>query len=452
MTTNIADIHIVGAGLCGTLLAVLLAKHHGLRINLYESRQDLRKFQLPAGRSINLALARRGIDALAAADMMNEVNDHVIPMYGRQLHTLAGEQNMVGYSSDLSQAIYSISRTKLNEILLNAADKTGLINIYFEYKCTNNNVREQVLEFNDQIQVPYNLCVGADGFGSQVREYSIPPNDISIESLGHSYKELTIPAKNNSYQMLVNALHIWPRGEYMLIALPNIDKSFTATLFLPDNTEYSLSNFRHDSEVISFFEKEFPDVIPLIPDLTQQFFANPIGKLATIRCNGWYANRTVLMGDAAHAIVPFHGQGMNCAFEDALCFNELYGEYRHDLSKLISEYVAARINNVNAIADMALENYIEMRDTVASPNFKLRKQISWQLQNLYPEKFIPRYNMVMFENIPYYNVQQLGKEQDTILNKLSMGIDSIEQLNLKLAKNLILEYIQRFTEQPTTNI
>lgn len=446
MSNNDADVHIVGAGLSGTLLAILLAKHHGLRIDLYESRQDLRKYKLPAGRSINLALAKRGIDALLSADLMTEVNKYVIPMYGRQLHNISGEQNMVGYSSDLSQAIYSISRQKLNEILLNAADATGLVNIYFEHKCTNNDVINQVLEFDSQTHVPYKLCIGADGFASQVRDKSFDNNTISIEQLGHSYKELTIPPKNNDYQMLVNALHIWPRGEYMLIALPNIDKSFTVTLFLPDNSKHSLYNFKTENDVLSFFMDKFPDVVPLIPDLVKQFFDNPIGKLATIRCKEWFVNRTVLLGDAAHAIVPFHGQGMNCAFEDALCFSNLYADYGKDISNLIKQYVTKRIHNANAIADMALENYIEMRDTVVCERFKLKKQLSWQLQKLYPQEFIPRYNMVMFENIPYNHVQQLGREQDYILNELTMGVDSLDEINFDLAKNLISKYTQKNTE------
>lgn len=443
---NSYDIHIVGAGLCGSLLALLLAKQHGLKVALFESRKDLRKNILPAGRSINLALARRGIDALEAAGIMQEVLKHVVPMYGRQLHSIDNQQQLVGYSKDLSQAIYSLSRPKLNEILLNAAEESGLVDCYFEHECTNLDPDKQLIEFNNNINTNYRLCVGADGFASKVREYSIPKEQVSIEPLGHSYKELTIPAKNNKYQMVINALHIWPRGEYMLIALPNVEPSFTVTLFLPDNTPFSLDNFKTAQDVKSFFLKTFPDVVQLIPDLTEQFLANPIGKLATVRCEKWHNKNTVLMGDAAHAVVPFHGQGMNCAFEDALCFSNLYAEYKDDLISLNQRYFELRVDNANAIADMALENYIEMRDTVASAKFKLKKRTSWILQDRYKNKYIPRYNMVMFENIPYTKVKQLGIMQDKILEQLVCNIDSIDNLDFNLADSLVGDYLEAINQ------
>lgn len=436
------DVHIVGAGFCGSLLALLLAKQHGLKVALFESRKDLRKNILPAGRSINLALARRGIDALEVAGVMSEVLKHVVPMYGRQLHGIDNKQQLVGYSKNLSQAIYSLSRSKLNEILLDAAEATGLVDCYFMHECTNLDPEKQIIEFNYNLKTSFRLCIGADGFASKVREYIIPKDQVSIEPLGHSYKELTIPAKSNNYQMVINALHIWPRGEYMLIALPNSDPSFTATLFLPDNTELSLNNFKSAQDIRNFFVETFSDVPPLIPDLTEQFFANPIGRLATVRCKTWHNKRTVLMGDAAHAIVPFHGQGMNCAFEDALCYSSLYKEYKDDIIFLNEKYVEFRLDNANAIADMALENYIEMRDTVASTHFKIKKDISWLLQDRYNNKYIPRYNMVMFENIPYSRVKQLGVMQKKILEQLASKISSIENLDLELADKLVANYIE----------
>lgn len=439
-----ADFTIIGAGLSGTLLSIMLAKLD-FNVALFESRPDMRKTNISAGRSINLALSSRGIQALNAVNLYEKLEPQLVPMFGRELHLEDKKFQYQSYSKSGKDAIYSVSRANLNKLLLDSAEATGKVNISFDTSCEEVDIDTKTIKFSNKNHHQYKICIGTDGFNSQVRTSICSPDDVSIEQLGHQYKELTLPALNNNFQIKQNALHIWPRGEYMLIALPNNDGSFTVTLFMPSKGEYSFAQLTDSQAVNKFFTKKFPDAAELIPNISEQFFTNPTGTLATIRTKQWYKNKTLILGDAAHAVVPFHGQGMNCAFEDCLCLYQLLkNKPNFEINDLFAKLVQLRKDNANAIADMALENYIEMRNQVRSHKFHLKKELAWQLESRFPGLFVPRYSMVMFQEIPYKTAQILGEIQNDILDKLTENITSLEEVDYCSAEKLIKTRLHKF--------
>jgi kynurenine 3-monooxygenase len=445
------EITLIGAGLAGSLLAIFLARR-GYRVTLLERRLDPRKTAAPtsAGRSINLALANRGISALEEVGVMESLRSALIPMAGRMLHDEEGRLRLIPYGNKPHEVIYSVSRAGLNTLLLNAAEATGRVSIRFgETVCgvdfTERKVRFLAGEDPEPQTTPYEVLIGTDGSASAVRAAILERTGGRLDEkpLGHGYKELSIPAAaggGGQFRMEKNALHIWPRGEYMLIALPNVDGSFTATLFLPNQGEESFQALTTPEAVHALFERRFADAIVLMPRLVEDFFENPTGHLETIRCEPWsFEDHALVLGDAAHAIVPFHGQGMNAAFEDCSAFDQSLRDPDRPWNEVFAEFEKRRRPNTDAIADMALENYVEMRSTVREPKFQLKKDLSFRLEERHPGRFIPRYSMVMFHTIPYAEAKRRGAIQEEILDELTSRAASLVEVDLARADRLIAE-------------
>ncbi len=448
---NITDnnrLIISGAGLAGSLLAVMFARR-GFEVVIYEKRGDMREMAMSAGRSINLALAARGIRALERANVMDRVRPLMIPMPGRMLHSVAGELKYQAYGSHAHEVNYSVSRAELNKALMNAAEATGKVRILFNHEV-------QDIDFARNALIVKNVNTGdvfedhglpvfaADGAGSPVRHAMATRLGIqhSEDILDHAYKELVIPPDaDGGWRIEKEALHIWPRGGYMVIALPNLDGSFTCTLFLAREGEPSFASLDDPSALRAFFAERFPDTLALIPDLEKDFFGNPTGMLGTVRCNPWHhEGKAVLVGDAAHAIVPFHGQGMNAAFEDCVALDDLIARHGNDWPAVFDAYSAARKQNGDAIATMALENYTEMRDAVRDPAFHLRKEVEFALEGKFPGRFIPRYSMVMFHpEISYADALERGRRQQEILALLTRERDAFRDVRLDDAERLLAE-------------
>ena len=441
---------IVGAGLVGSLLSVMLG-NLGYKVVVLEKRPDMRDQNVDSGRSINLALAERGIHALKQAGLMDKVESLLIPMKGRMLHSVDGELEYFSYGQRPDEVIYSVSRSGLNELLMDAAEASKNVELRFEQEFSAidfdaNTISIEDLRQGEAVDHQYEVLIGADGAGSRVRRAMLPLVDGNDDSelLDHDYKELTIPAgANATHQIEKEALHIWPRGGYMLIALPNLDGSFTVTLFLQKKGSVSFEALSTPQEAELFFRENFADAMALIPDLAQEFFENPTGILGTVRCSPWRLQHEVLLlGDASHAIVPFHGQGMNAGFEDCELFVDMLCEFEHDWPKTFREFDATRKDDADAIADMALENYITMRDSVRDPKFQLKKELGFELELKYPDRFIPRYSMVMFHRIPYAVAYARGKVQQSILNQLIDGKSSVKEIDFGHAGQLIKEKLQ----------
>jgi kynurenine 3-monooxygenase len=438
------SIAIIGAGPVGALMSIFLARR-GFEVTLFERRPDMRTVDLPAGRSINLALANRGINALDRLGLMGDVNDLLIPMRGRMIHGPDGAQQLQPYGNKPQEVIYSVSRAALNMILLKAAETEGVI-INFNQRCDHIDFESKILTVFDEDgrqeqSIGIDRVIGADGGGSVVRTAIAGRRKgcVDEQRLGHGYKELTIPpGPDGAFKLEKNALHIWPRGGFMLIALPNIDGGFTATLFLPNDGPQSFAALRTEAQVAAFFDTHFADAVPLIENLTGGFFDNPVGMLGTIRCDRWHhGGDALIMGDAAHAIVPFHGQGMNAGFEDCMALDLCLDELGDDWQGVFAAFEKRQKPNANAIADMALENYVEMRDSVLDAKFRLKKEIAWKLEALYPDHFIPRYSMVMFHLLPYSDAHARGKIQAHILDELAQTAQTADDIDLDLAKKLI---------------
>jgi kynurenine 3-monooxygenase len=427
-------------------MSILLARR-GFKVTIYERRPDMRRVDIPAGRSINLALAIRGINALEKVGLMNEISRHLIPMRGRMIHDETGKLSFQAYGNKAHEVIYSASRGELNKALMNAAESAG-VRIEFDMRCEHLDLTRKKLVLIDEStgetrEDSYDAIIGADGGGSAVREAvnSLTDGEVVEDILGHGYKELTIPSgPNGEFLLDKNALHIWPRGGHMLIALPNPDGSFTATLFLPNEGKESFASLHSDESVNTFFSRHFADAVPLLANLAGSFHDNPTGMLGTIRCFPWhYRGDALLIGDAAHAIVPFHGQGMNAGFEDCVALDESIERHGAHWSTVFAEFEAERKPNAEAIADMALENYIEMRDSVRDPKFLLRKELAWKLESLYPASFIPRYSMVMFHQLPYAQAYRRGIIQTAILEELTTSAKTLDEVDFSRAKRLIEE-------------
>jgi len=425
-------ITIIGSGLTGPLLSILFAKR-GYKVELYEKRLDPRQESISAGRSINLALSHRGIKALKLAKVFKQVELNLIPMKGRMIHHSNGNLDFQPYSINPNEFINSVSRAELNKILMTEAENTNNVNIHFDEALIE--INNDILKFCSGKTIPNEgIIFGADGAGSLVRQFidkSSKPKS-KKEPLGHSYKELNIsPSNTNDFQLDVNSLHIWPRGEFMLIALPNLDKSFTCTLFMPNNGKISFESLKTENQVTDFFKSYFADALPLLENFPQSFFLNPIGKLATIYTQNWHKDKICIIGDAAHAVVPFFGQGMNASFEDCEILMECL-DNQEDWNNIFSTFNQRRKPDADAIAKMAIENYIEMRDSVTKDEFINKKEIANSLFKNFPNRFIPQYNMVSFTSISYKEVYNRAKIQKEIIQILNT-----ENFDLKDAENLI---------------
>lgn len=444
MSTLSDPITVVGSGLAGALLGLYLADA-GYGVELYERRPDPRQGTPLAGRSINLALSARGLHALAGVNLAEQALTQAIAMPGRMLHGLDGSLTFQPYGKDEHEVIYSISRAWLNELLIGAAEARG-VHIHFQHRCTGYDVLSSTLHLYDEVahskrEVKAQPVLGADGAGSVLRKTLVeqPRVNYAQNYLAYGYKELTIPAgPDGGFQMEPHALHIWPRNTYMLIALPNPDATFTCTLFFPFEGPDSFAALTTPEAVNAFFAAHFPDALALIPDLATAFFANPTGTLATIHCDPWYINdQLLLLGDAAHAIVPFFGQGMNCAFEDCQALASQLQTHGPDWPTVFQAFYAERKPNADAIATLALENFIEMRDTVANPRFLLRKQVEHRLEKAFPGRFVSKYSMVSFHRVPYATALARGRLQDAMLDQLCQGLVDPTTLDLTLAEDLI---------------
>lgn len=442
------EVTILGAGLVGTLLSVYLAKR-GHRVDIYERRPDMRKEKISAGRSINLALSDRGWRGLAGAGLEEEIRKVAIPMNARMVHNANGTLSSQPYGMK-GEAIYSVSRGGLNKTLMDLAEQQPGVKIHFNHRCEDVNLDHGEIIFEEQttkqpITKKSDLIFGSDGAFSALRRsmQKLDRFDYSQTYIEHGYKELHIPpGEGGKFLMEKNALHIWPRKNFMLIALPNSDGSFTCTLFFLTEGEESFATLKNENDVELFFKKYFEDAIPMMPDYKKLFFANPTSSLPYIKCYPWsYKDKAALIGDAAHAVVPFFGQGMNCGFEDCRILGELMDEHGDDWKAILPLYQQSRKPNADAILELALNNFIEMRDLVTDKKFLRKKQIEKMIADAFPEKFIPAYSMVSFTHIPYSEAQRIGKHRDELLEKLYL-IETLEdKFSSDEIQNLIKEYL-----------
>lgn len=427
------NVAVVGAGLVGSLHAILLAKK-GMHVDVFERRPDLRKAEIVGGRSINLALSHRGFNALEKAGMAEDIRSISIPMYGRKMHDKEGNLTYQPYGKD-DEAIYSVSRGGLNQKLMNLADEYEDVHYRFNHKCLDISLNDNTIYFEDtqlnkEVNYNYDHIFGTDGAFSAVRNrlQKTPMFNFSQDYLSHGYKELVIPPnEDGSHRIDKNCLHIWPRGKFMLIALPNLDGSFTVTLFFPMKGPTSFESIKTKADVVKFFNDTFPDAVPHMPTLESDYFENPTASLVTIRCNPWnYEDKVLLMGDAAHAIVPFYGQGMNSGFEDTAVFSEMYDDQSENMLRLFKDYSDQRVPDANAIADLALYNYIEMRDLAGDEDFLLRKKIERKFSDLHPDLWMPMYSQVTFSHIRYSKALEAGERQAKIMDQV-MKMENIHQ-------------------------
>jgi kynurenine 3-monooxygenase len=445
MSLGDGAVSIVGAGPTGALLAVFLQRR-GLRVTLYDSRRDPRSSAGESGRSINLALADRGMHALELAGVLGGLASALTPMRGRFVHPTDGPAGLQHYGARPDEVIYSISRQRLNAVLLDAALQLPGVDAKFEHRMIEPDFGDGIARFEDlrsgrEIRVPMRPLLGADGAGSLMRRRMAAAGLIEAREadLEHGYKELSIPAgRDGSYRMEREALHIWPRGGHMLIALPNDDGSFTATLFLPAQGPLSFASLSSREAVDRFLSASFPDVRPLMPDCVAEFERHPTGFLGTVYARGWHVRgAAMLIGDAAHGIVPFHGQGMNCCFEDCVEFDDCVSRLA-SWEAVFTEFYARRKPNTDAIAEMALENYLEMRERVADPRFLMQRSLALELERRFPNRFIPRYSMVMFHHeIPYRVAAERGAVQSRLLEALCAEVSTLGEVDYARAQREI---------------
>lgn len=416
---------IVGAGLVGSLWAVYLSKA-GYKVTIYERRSDIRKAEISAGKSINLALSVRGWTALKGAGVDKDVESIAIPMTGRIMHSEAGEKTYQPYGKE-GQAIYSISRGGLNAKMMDIAEEKGGATIHYNHQCVGANLKEGIISLKNTvsgeiIEAKADVVFACDGAFSAVRYEAMQKTDrfdFSQDFIDDGYRELLLPAnEDGSYKLDKNALHIWPRGRFMLIALANEDGTFTCTLFMPFEGENSFETLTNDDAVVSFFKNIFPDFYDMCPNLLESWHENPLSSLAIVRCYPWTNGKFALMGDAAHATVPFYGQGMNGGFEDCTVMANLMEKYNEDWPKVFAEYQVLRKPDGDALQDLSVHNYHVMRDYVADPMFLLQKKIEGRFSKLYPDKWMPLYSQVSFSNIRYSEAWNAGARQDEIMKKV----------------------------------
>lgn len=425
-------ITIIGAGLVGSLLAIYLAKRN-YSVTVFERRPDMRKSNTDHGRSINLALSTRGLAALEEVGLAHTIRQSAIPMKGRMMHDPNGNLSFLPYGKE-GQFINSISRSHLNMILIDAAEKAGVI-LKFNHRCLRIHVQDNVktgsIDFEETGSHRFDLLIGADGAYSAVRAalQSGGRFNFSQEYIEHGYKELHIPPSTaGTFQLEPNALHIWPRESFMLIALPNPDMSFTCTLFFPFKGAVSFDSLRSEAAAKKFFAQVFPDALKLLSDFEQQWNSNPVSALVTMKCWPWsHSNKVLLIGDAAHAVVPFYGQGMNAGFEDCRILNKLLDDNNEDWDKTINDFETSRKPDADSIATLALDNFIEMRDLVADEEFLLRKKIEAELHRRYPEKWVPLYSMVTFrDDIRYSDAYAIGQKQKKIMDEVMKNPENVD--------------------------
>ncbi len=398
---------IVGAGLIGSLLSIYLAKR-GYTVEIFERRPDIRKSGMIGGKSINLALSDRGWKGLEGVGIADDVREIAIPMYGRFIHNRDGSSVFQPYGTK-EQAIYSVSRSEINMKLMDLAEKQPNVKIHFDERCVTVDRKENTASFENNTSkkvstLKSDLLFGADGaFAASRLNMQLQSDRFEYQQhyIDAAYKELIIPpGKDAAFLMEKNALHIWPRHTFMMIALPNPDGNFTCTLFMPPEGEKSFAKLKTPEQVKQFFIEEFPDAVPLMPTLVEDFFSNPTSSLVTVKCSPWtFDDRIALIGDAAHAIVPFYGQGMNCGFEDCVVLDGLIEKHKENWPEILKEYQALRKPDGDAIADLAIANFTEMRDKTADPKFLLQKKIEARFSQKYPKKWIPIYSRV--RNIPH---------------------------------------------------
>jgi kynurenine 3-monooxygenase len=458
---------VIGAGLAGSLLAIYLAKR-GIAVDVFEARGDMRLEEVAAGRSINLALSDRGIAALREVGMDEYMLAEAVPMYGRMIHAVSGDTKLLPYSGRQGEYINSVSRAGLNIALINQAEKYANVTFHFNERCVDFDCSTGSAKFSSGITANADTVIATDGAGSAVRNAMLHGGverfDFSQTWLEHGYKELHIPASEHelparsAFAIEKNALHIWPRSKFMMIALPNFDGSFTCTLFLAhtNSPSYeggvtaasadrvvpssgsSFDQLTTESSVLDFFNREFPDAVPLMPMLVEDFFANPTGNLGTIKCFPWnVGGKALLLGDSAHAVVPFYGQGMNCAFEDVRVLDSLLSEpgavatwSTVDWEAVYTKFVQLRKINTDAIADMAEENFYEMRDATADPVFQRKRELETKLEQTYPDYF-SKYSMVTFrEDLPYSVAKEKGNAQDRLLMEICAEVNGVDEIAL----------------------
>ena len=438
---------IVGAGLCGTLLAIRMAQR-GFQVVVYERREDMRKGIEDAGRSINLALSARGLMALEMAGIKAAVLEECIPMRGRMIHPLGGQAFLSKYSGRAEDYINSVSRPGLNLALIKEADKFENVQLKFDRKVIAVDLKNAKIEY----EIDGEFCedegavvIGTDGAGSVVRRAMMGQTtqllfNYSQDFLRHGYKELSIlPAENGAWKIEKEALHIWPNGHFMIIALPNLDASFTLTMFHPYEGEAGFNTLNTKEKLKDFFEKYYPTLLPHIPHLYEEYFENPVGTLGTIKCYPWQAfGKTLIMGDAAHAIVPFYGQGMNASLEDVRIFDETLEEYGADWERVFTAFQEKRKHNANAIADLAIDNFYEMRDHVDDAAFMRKRQIEMQLEQQFPD-YYSKYSLVTFQpKLPYKQAMKQGRKQDELLLKMCSD-DNFDKIPLATYHQKIME-------------
>src|SRR5881397_4030189 len=413
---------LIGSGLAGGLLAAYLGRR-GYDVDLYERRADPREGNIVGGRSINLAVSTRGIDALEQIGIADEVLRHAIPMRGRMIHDKSGDLHFSPYDVDPKKCINSIGRAALNTTVIEAAQRYPNVRVHFNHRCTVVDLDTPTVQLETEdgrLSARGDAVIGVDGAFSAVRQsmqLKIDNFEYDESYLAHGYKELTIPpGPDGSWRMEKNALHIWPRKSFMMIALPNPDGSFTCTLFWEFKGPRSFAAMKTDEDVRRFFEEEFPDAVPLMPALLEDFKNNPTGSLVTIRCAPWYyRDKVCILGDAAHAVVPFYGQGMNAAFEDCVVLDECLDKFPDNRERAFAKYFESRKENADALADLAIGNFIEMRDKTASKTFRAKKKLHHLLEAALPRIYLPLYTMVTFTRIPYAEAARRARRQDIIV-------------------------------------
>ena len=440
MYLNNKSISIVGGGLVGSLLSIYLKKQ-GAKVSVFDKRMDLRVKSFSGTRSINLALSNRGIQALQKIGIKNSIMEIAMPMYKRIIHAINGDLTEQSYGKK-NQAIYSISRKSLNTKLIDLAEDNK-VDFYFNQKCVGVDFINTELSFQNTSSKRYDYIFGSDGYGSVVRKcikkekYDI---NVSEEQIGYGYKELTINAcQDGAHQLANDALHIWPRKSFMLIALPNLDGTFTCTLFAPLKGENSFDSLTNKIDVKNFFMNYFYDLTELVPDITDQFFNNPLSSLGFVRCSSWKCYNTFLIGDACHATVPFYGQGMNAGFEDCYLLNDWINQNKSMDNHSIGQFLQQRIIDTTAMQDLSMSNFVEMRDKTANPNFLLQKKIEDWFSEKHPDKWIPLYSMVTFSHMGYHQAMLKGELQDVIMNDIMIKNNLFDDFDINDLENKKIE-------------
>lgn len=447
---------IVGGGVAGPLLALYLAKQ-GLEVHLYEKRSDSRKdVQTFSGRSINLVLSSRGIYALNELGLFDDLAKCIIPIKGRVIHTKDGQQHYIPYANEETPPVYSIMRSVLSHYLLNCAENCPNVTLHFDQKCLDVDFRSNKVWFEDtktkrKYQIPLKLLFATDGIASNVRKSLIrlPKYNYSQEYHAHAYKEILLPAGHNqTYQIEKFGFHVWPKGDYMFQAQANLDGSFTCSLFLPYSGEPSFESLTTANQIESFFKEHFPDVPPLIPDLTKQFLEHDIGYFVTIKQFPWrYKHQLITLGDAAHAIGPYYGQGMNSSFEDCTVLNQCIEKYKWDWEKIFIEFEKRKMDT-DVIAALERENFLELRDRTQDPKFILKRNLELALEKAYPDQFLSKYSMVVMKRIPYSIAGARGRIQDRILEELCLHATSLADFDLYKVKSTIDKELGKLPANP----